>query len=379
MDEDVRGLESRLKRLTDFAQVVSEFTEEVSGQDAKDAAIELLRSQPMRSRVAQTAMELLSSPVGFEGLGAAEAPESWCAWVGPPETELLSVTDVTGHKIEGDVWYTANAQWLLYGIASDGNEPEARYIACTWEMKVLFSSGEAESPTVLETTEPSLPDTDDTACVEILQRLKNRVQAASRRAVRDVLGGTSSAEKAVAQHLSRSLPKFGAAAQVRRNLFAEQVAASMPQYGTGVSDILKSAGLARQAAVGIPGLNLPAGNIGSMVPRNLVAELIAESMPKYGTGLNDILKSAGLAQQAARALPKFDSGIGKMIPSKLGSSMIPPSLLAGFAAASPHPLADPVGAGDEDSGEQPPLPGVDDAEVLAQDDDAEGTDGADQS
>ncbi|MEN8655544.1 PIN domain-containing protein [Streptomyces sp. 21So2-11] len=382
LDEDVRGLESRLKRLTDFAQVVSEFTEEVSGQDAKDAATELLRSQPVRARVAQTAMELLSSPIGFEGLGAAGAPESWCAWAGPPATELLSVDGVTGHRIEEDVWYTANAQWLLYGIAGDSDCSEARYIACTWKMKVLFSSGEAEDPTVLETADPSLPDTDNTECAEILQRLKRRVQAASRRAVRDVLGATSSAEEAVAQHLSVSLPTLGAAALVRHNLIAEQIAASMPKYSTGLSDIIKNVGLAQQTALGIHGLNLTAGGIGSMLPRNPIAEQIAASI--YGTSLSNFVKSAGLAQQAACALPAFDSGIGKVISGNLGIGMLPANLRA-LAAASQY-AADPVDEqdeDDEDDGEQPPLPGIDDAEDLAQDDDAQGdaqgTDGAGQS
>lgn len=48
--------------------------------------------------------------------------------------------------------------------------------------------------------------------------------------------------------------------------------------------------------------------------------------------------------------------------------MIPPSLLAGIASPSPHPLTDPVDRGVEDNCEQPPLPGIDDAEDLSQND-----------
>ncbi|MEU9190310.1 PIN domain-containing protein [Streptomyces sp. NPDC048484] len=346
LNEDVRGLEGRLKRLADFAEVVSTFTEEVSGEDAKDAANELLRSRPVRSRVAQTAMEHLSSPVDFDGLGADETLVSWSAWVSPPEADLLSVDDVTGHKIGDDVWYTANAQWLLYGIASDSDGSEAQFIACTWEMKILFSSGEAESLTALETAAPCPPDTSDAASLEILQRLKKRVQTASRRAVRNALSGTSSAEEAVAQHLSRSLPKIGAIGQVQRSLIADQVSAALPKFNPGVLGLLRDAGLARQAALGIPGLNLAVGNISDLFPPNTFGA---------AAGITAILKNSGFTNPAL-APPMIDYGLGK----NLGLGAFPPSLFAGLSRS----LAD---SADEDDG------------GLPQEDDAEDPDEPDQS
>ncbi|MFD9633513.1 PIN domain-containing protein [Streptomyces violascens] len=84
MNEDVRGLEGRLTRLTDFAAVVSKFTKEVSGRDAEAAAEQLLRSLSVRNRVSQTAIEVLSSPVGFVGLDAAEATVQWREWLASP-------------------------------------------------------------------------------------------------------------------------------------------------------------------------------------------------------------------------------------------------------------------------------------------------------
>ncbi|MEU6215715.1 PIN domain-containing protein [Streptomyces sp. NPDC047023] len=140
MNEDIEGLENRLTRLTDFNEVVSAFTKTVSGADAEAVADELLRSPGVRARVAQTAAELLTSPSGFAGLGTDDTVVQWRGWWTAPEVELVTVTEVTGHEIEGDVWYTANARWLLYGLSFDEDIADTRYTACTWETKVLFSA-----------------------------------------------------------------------------------------------------------------------------------------------------------------------------------------------------------------------------------------------
>ncbi|MGW7177881.1 PIN domain-containing protein [Streptomyces xanthophaeus] len=150
MNEDVRGLEGRLTRLTDFDAVVSKFAKEVSGRDAEAAAEELLRSLSVRDRVSRTAVEVLSSPVGFVGLDTAQASVQWRQWLTSPEAELLSIADVLGHEIEGSVWYTANTRWLLHGVAINGDDEDVRYVSCVWEMKVLFSAnGGDEAPTLL--------------------------------------------------------------------------------------------------------------------------------------------------------------------------------------------------------------------------------------
>ncbi|MFF3677375.1 PIN domain-containing protein [Streptomyces sp. NPDC002120] len=210
MNEDVEGLENRLTRITDFNEVVSAFTRTVSGAAAEVAADELLRSRAVRARVAQTAVELLTSPSGFTGLDTDDTVVQWRGWWTAPEVELLTVTDVTGHEIEGDVWYTANARWLLYGLSFDEDAADPRYTACTWETKVLFSARDgAEAPTVLAPQDPQAPDVSDSACVALLKRIKERTADISRRTMKDVLGATSMAEVVVSKEFLAALDVAG--------------------------------------------------------------------------------------------------------------------------------------------------------------------------
>ncbi|ANS62287.1 hypothetical protein SLINC_0063 [Streptomyces lincolnensis] len=124
-----------------------------------------------------------------------------------PEVELLSVTDVTGHEIENDVWYTANAQWLLYGLAVDEVEAPVGYIACVWSMKVLFSARDDEAPTLLTSEEPSPPDTGDESCMRIAQRL-------ARKMVADQLALIDNPVQRLAQQMAASMPKLDIAADL---------------------------------------------------------------------------------------------------------------------------------------------------------------------
>ncbi|MEU3201422.1 PIN domain-containing protein [Streptomyces sp. NPDC006996] len=226
MNDDIRGMEDRLTLLQDFDEVVSQFTKEVSGTDAETAAGELLRSLPVRERVAQTAVEVLSSPTGFAGLGTSDVAVEWREWLASPEVDLLSVTDVTGHEIEGDVWYTAKASWLLYGLALNGEEAKPRYIACVWQMKVLFSTAEADAaPTLLVTEDPSPPDTGDEPCMKILRGLKERVAGVAAGAKRNVVAAQSSIDRLAAQGLSPSLRSLDLATnQISRKLAADRAA-----------------------------------------------------------------------------------------------------------------------------------------------------------
>ncbi|MFG2376929.1 PIN domain-containing protein [Streptomyces sp. NPDC048504] len=226
MNDDIRGMEDRLVFLRDFDQVVSRFTREVSGTEAEAAAGELLRSLPVRERVSQTAVEVLSSPAGFAGLGTAGVGVEWREWLASPEVDLLSVTDVKGHEIEGDVWYTAKASWLLYGLAFNGEEASAHYIACVWHMKVLFSATEGDTaPTLLATEEPSPPDTDDEPCMRILQDLKKRATGAAADAKQSLLAAQSSVERVVTEQLPPSVRTLDLATnQLARRLAADTAA-----------------------------------------------------------------------------------------------------------------------------------------------------------
>lgn len=279
MNEDVRGLEGRLTRLTDFAAVVSQFTKEVSGSDAEAAAEKLLRSLSVRSRVSQTAIEVLSSPVGFVGLDAAEATVRWREWLASPEAELLSIADVIGHEIESSIWYTANARWLLYGMAAGGDDEDVRYVSCVWEMKVLFSaSGEDGAPTLLTPGEPVLPDTADARCVEIMKRLKIQVSRITQRALRDQLLH-STGERLIAQSIAASMPTLDIAGAMARNVSdlipklnaanlalrqstIEQIRASMPTLD--IATRTNQAAIDRLVA-GLP--KLPTFDVSGLLPQ----------------------------------------------------------------------------------------------------------------
>ncbi|MFH9500568.1 PIN domain-containing protein [Streptomyces globisporus] len=209
MNEDVAKLQNRLTRLSNFDEVVSTFTKTVSGKEAEGAADQLLRSLPVRSRVAQTAVEVLASTSGFAGLGSTGSVE-WRGWFASPEVDLLSVTNVTGHEIEGDIWYTANARWVLYGLAFHGDESEPSCTACVWETKVLFSARDGdETPTLLTPKEPEAPDGSDPAIMEILKRLKSRATGVTRRAMQEWRQAGFVAEGALSKQFLESLDIAG--------------------------------------------------------------------------------------------------------------------------------------------------------------------------
>ncbi|MGO4856271.1 PIN domain-containing protein [Arthrobacter sp. 2MCAF14] len=295
MDEDLRGLEGRLTRLADFNQVVSQFTKEVSGKDA-EAVGDLLRSFPIQSRLAQTAVEILSSPTGFAGMSATDVVVQWRSWMTSPEAELLSVMDVVGHEIEGDIWYTANARWLLYGVATDGNDTQS--IACVWEVKVLFSASEEDqTPTLLTPGEPSLPDMADERCAEALKRLKERAADVARRTLANLSANSSAAGSYLAQQMAASMPKLDIAGLMGTANLAQQMAAAMPKFD--IAGLLPSVNLAQQIAAAMPKYDI-AGLIGTA---NL-AQQMAASMPKLD--IAGLLPSVNLAQQLAASMPKYD-------------------------------------------------------------------------
>lgn len=270
MDEDLRGIEGRLTRLANFDEVLSRFAKEVSGEDAETAAYDLLRSVPIQSRLAQTAVEILSSPTGFLGIGNTGVEVQWRSWVTSPEVGLLGVTDVVGHEIESDIWYTAKARWLLYGVAVDGDDTQS--IACEWEVKLLFSASEGDqTPTLLTPGEPSLPDMADEQCIEALAKLKKRTAAAAKRNFVNL---------------------------------SQQMAAVMPKYD--IAGLMGTANLAQQMAASFPKID-----IAGVLPTMNLAQQIAEAMPKYDTA--GLMGTANLAQQMAASLPKLD--IAGLLPS----------------------------------------------------------------
>lgn len=316
MDEDIQGMEDRLTRLADFNEVIARFTKDVSGQDAEAAADRLLRSMAIRSQVAETAVEILSSATGFVGLGGVDGTVRWQAWVAAPETELLTLTEVTGHEIEGDVWYTAKAQWLLYGAVDGSSEDvDAEYIACVWETKVLFSAGEEDqTPTLLRQDPPSLPDTGDERCMDILRKLKANSAEAAQRAF-DLLSAHSSGAAAyIAQQMAaRPAATIAQIAGANRtSTLMQQVAAANLKLGS------------TQSLIGsLPISKLDVATIG--IGKTAVEQLLA-SIPKSTLDIASIMPSAGIAQSILASLPKSTLdiaglGIGKTAAQQFLASM----------------------------------------------------------
>jgi hypothetical protein len=309
MNEDIRGLEHRLTLLKDFDQVVSHFTKEVSGADAEAAAAELLKSSSVRDRVAQTAMDL-SSLTGFVGLGDGETAEEWYAWLAQPEVELLSVTDVTGHEIESDVWYTANAQWLLYGPAVDEVEAPVGYIACVWSMKVLFSARDDEAPTLLTSEEPSPPDTGDESCMRILQALKKRVADIVAGAKRRALSVQTPTQRLIAEQLAPSLAKLDTAT----NQLALQAAARQAALINGPAERLARQMAAQMKLLDTPGQRLAQQAADQLKLINTPAQRLARKMVADQLALIDNPVHR-LAQQIADSMPKLDIAANLHQPS----------------------------------------------------------------
>ncbi|MFE0545219.1 PIN domain-containing protein [Streptomyces sp. NPDC058891] len=280
MDDDLRGLEDRLTRLADFDAVVVEFTKEVSGADIQVAAEELLRSNAVRQRVAQTAVGALESATGFEGLDASDAAVAWSSWLSAPEVELLAIKEVTGHEIEGDVWYTANVRWLLYGGALSSDDGGALSIACVWDMKVLFStSEEGDSPTVLSGAAPSLPDTADQRCMGLVRHFRESAARLASRVAGNVVG-------------TRDVWT----ATVKSSNATARLLASLPEVDTGVLGLQQ--GLAKQLAESQPKLDLA-----GLMPLTTETQRILASLPKIDTG---VLGLQRVARQLAESQPKLD-------------------------------------------------------------------------
>ncbi|MEC3998872.1 PIN domain-containing protein [Actinacidiphila sp. DG2A-62] len=176
MNEDLRGMEIRLSRLKDFDAVVRTFTKAVSGETALATAEALLSSIEIRDEIAQAALGM-ESPHPFIGIDSTSAPVQWSTWLLAPDVELLSVSAVEGHEIGHDVWYTAKAEWLLFGPTFTGERSLIDRVACTWATKILFSANsEKREPTLLSSGVPSLPDLEDKRCATTLARMKDSLR-----------------------------------------------------------------------------------------------------------------------------------------------------------------------------------------------------------
>ncbi len=324
MNEDVRGLEDRLTMLKGFAQVVSEFTKEVSGKEAEDAAAQLLTSSAVRDGVAEAALGL-NRLNGYDGLGEGGSAERWFAWSGTPDVELLAVTGVTGHAIEGTVWYTAEAKWLLYGLAVDEVESIAGYVACVWETKILFSAGDGMGPTLLTSGEPVPPDTDDEPCMKLLHELKKRVTDFAAAAKRNALAARTPAEQLVSNRLAATLAGLDLSS-------AQRARQAIEQAGLANGSLQH---LARQAAEHQKLVNGP-------------IQQLAQRMAADQTALYKAINAPGIrlaqqvAAQMAAAMPQFDLNLPQV------DTVLPRIDIPGY---TPQPRSDGGEAHQDDAGQ----------------------------
>lgn len=171
----------RLTILKDFNEVVARFTQKVEA--AQETVDEFLHSSRVRTAVVQLAAELRSIP-GFHGLDTSGTSVRWQMWMSEPDAEILRISDVTGHRIEQDTWYTATTDWVLSGLVARADNQSIRRVSCVWTLKILFSTrDDDEPPTLLGIDDPRLPDPNDhdwtLALTHITDRAKER--AATRR------------------------------------------------------------------------------------------------------------------------------------------------------------------------------------------------------
>lgn len=179
MAEDIAGHEDRIALLVSFDSVVSTFSTplEIDQDDVETDLTTLLTSEAAITLLASSVRELLAAgATTWEGnavraflseLSPAESfpPVSWGTWLQEPKVVLRRIQNVTGHKIGEDAWYTASVDWILAGLASvpdttsapsamPGFSAPARFIACQWRTKLLFSSKQEEPPVLLQSWPP---------------------------------------------------------------------------------------------------------------------------------------------------------------------------------------------------------------------------------
>lgn len=185
MSEDIKGLEERLQILTSFDSLVSAFSTpvDINEEDTERDLAGLVTSDPALSLLTGAVRDM---PTGRPALREGNAVQSfpghapvdgypqvnWTTWACDPKAVLRRVSDVTGHKIGEDTWYTAAADWILAGLAP--TRPLQSYpmelelplthpagltwVACQWRTKLLFSNKPGEPPALLQSWSPQSLD-----------------------------------------------------------------------------------------------------------------------------------------------------------------------------------------------------------------------------
>jgi hypothetical protein len=154
MDLDIQGMEDRIEILEDMDAVISALTEEVPTSELSEEASAALKALPQV--VGEWAIKMLRGrpqPASilseFDRSGHFKRA-TFRRWVAPPDAELIAVSNVTGHKIGDSVWFVADVEWLLWGVAQTFiPKVEAVPSACVWETRVLMTTSGAERPAIV--------------------------------------------------------------------------------------------------------------------------------------------------------------------------------------------------------------------------------------
>ncbi|MEV7189655.1 PIN domain-containing protein [Kitasatospora sp. NPDC093102] len=192
MDEDLGPYAARLKRLTTFDDVVTAFTEPVDSDSAFAETERHLSSEAVTTEIGKLALAQ-RAVVGFPGVDSAGSSVEWKGWIAPPSVMLLRTGNVVGHRIEEQVWYTAEPTWLLFGTAGIG-EGRLENVSCTWKIKLLFPIGDGENGvTLLSTDDPNAPDLQDGPTADAVEAFRAKIIKEMITSTRRPVGEASSA------------------------------------------------------------------------------------------------------------------------------------------------------------------------------------------
>ncbi|MGQ4367484.1 PIN domain-containing protein [Streptomyces violaceoruber] len=154
MDADVYGMEDRITLLQDMDAVISTLTETVQASELSaeaSAALKVLSQTIGELAIKQMRGRPQSVSIISEfDRGGHFKGGSFRRWVAPPDGELFTVSNVTGHKIGDSVWFVADVEWLLWGVAqiyipSRSVAPAA----CIWGTRVLMTTSGEEKPAIV--------------------------------------------------------------------------------------------------------------------------------------------------------------------------------------------------------------------------------------
>jgi hypothetical protein len=180
MDQDLDEMDDRLIMVKTFEEVISRFTDSVETPD-KSAITDLLNAPRNLHTIAKSALNRLrTEPDDRYGSGVLAsrmspfdkrlgALSTVAFFSTTPLTSLLSVADVSGHRIGDEHWYTAEVDWLCVGpayVLPAYPQTGIELVACQWRTRVLLSGSASDRITLLSSVSTS-PLEDATAQEEI--------------------------------------------------------------------------------------------------------------------------------------------------------------------------------------------------------------------